>query len=45
VIGVELARELVRAFLGAEFMGEERHRRRLEKIRLLEVRYRGGGNP
>ncbi len=45
VIGVELARELVRAFLGAEFMGEERHRRRLEKIRLLEARYRGGGNP
>jgi ribose 5-phosphate isomerase B len=45
VIGVELARELVRAFLGAEFMGEERHRRRLEKIRLLEARYRGRGNP
>lgn len=45
VIGVELARELVRAFLGAEFMGEERHRRRLEKIRLLEARYRCGGNP
>jgi RpiB/LacA/LacB family sugar-phosphate isomerase len=46
VIGVELARELVRAFLGAEFTGEERHRRRLEKILLLEARYkRGGGNP
>lgn len=45
VIGVELARELVRAFLGAEFTREERHRRRLEKIRLLEARYRNGGNP
>jgi RpiB/LacA/LacB family sugar-phosphate isomerase len=45
VIGVELARELVRAFLGAEFTKVERHRRRLEKIRLLEGRYRNGGNP
>ncbi len=45
VIGVELARELVRVFLGAEFTGEERHRRRVEKIRLMEVRYRRGGNP
>jgi ribose 5-phosphate isomerase B len=32
VIGGELARELVRAFLGARFSGEERHRRRLEKV-------------
>ncbi len=39
VIGTELARELVRAFLGAEFTGEERHRRRLEKVRALEIRY------
>ncbi len=39
VIGVELARELIRAFLGAKFTGEERHRRRLEKIRALEARY------
>jgi ribose 5-phosphate isomerase B len=45
VIGVELARELVRVFLGAEFTGEERHRRRVEKIRLMEARYRRGGNP
>ena len=37
VIGVELARELVRAFLLAKFTGEERHRRRLEKVRALEV--------
>jgi ribose 5-phosphate isomerase B len=41
VIGVEMARELVRVFLGAEFSGEERHRRRLEKVIALEVRYSG----
>src|SRR5713101_9934256 len=39
VIGVEMARELVRAFVGAVFSGEERHRRRLEKITTLEIRY------
>ncbi|MBV9463227.1 MAG: ribose 5-phosphate isomerase B [Verrucomicrobiae bacterium] len=36
VIGVELAKDLVKGFLGARFTGEERHRRRLEKIRKLE---------
>jgi ribose 5-phosphate isomerase B len=41
VIGLELARELVRAYLGAEFTGEERHRRRLDKITKLE-NYRFG---
>jgi len=41
VIGPELARELVRAFLGANYTGEERHRRRLEKVRALEKRYAG----
>ena len=39
VIGPVLAEELVRAFLGAEFEGEERHRRRLEKVSALEARY------
>jgi len=38
VIGVELAAELVRAFLGAQFSNEERHLRRLEKIRALEAK-------
>ena len=36
IIGVELALELVRAFLAAKFSGEERHRRRLEKIDAIE---------
>ena len=36
VIGPELAAELVRDFLGARFSGEERHRRRLNKIIALE---------
>ncbi len=39
VIGPELAKELVRAFLEARFSGEERHRRRLEKLRRLEARF------
>src|SRR5579872_3203680 len=42
VIGEELARELVRAFLAARFTGEERHLRRLEKIKLIESRYGRG---
>jgi len=36
VLGPALAEELVRAFLGAEFSGAERHRRRLEKIQHFE---------
>jgi ribose 5-phosphate isomerase B len=36
VIGEELAKELVSAFLAARFTGEERHRRRLDKIKALE---------
>jgi ribose 5-phosphate isomerase B len=39
VIGIELARELVNNFLAAKFNGEERHRRRIEKIKALEKRY------
>jgi len=39
IIGVELARELVENFLAAKFSGEERHRRRVEKIKALERRY------
>ncbi|HEV3254327.1 MAG TPA: ribose 5-phosphate isomerase B [Candidatus Acidoferrales bacterium] len=39
VIGGALAKELAATFLHAVFSGEERHVRRLEKIRLLEERY------
>lgn len=36
VIGVEMAKELVRAFLGAAFTEETRHLRRLAKVARLE---------
>ena len=36
VIGIELAKELVVNFLSAEYVGEERHQRRLDKIAALE---------
>ncbi|HTD86040.1 MAG TPA: ribose 5-phosphate isomerase B [Candidatus Binatia bacterium] len=39
VIGESLALELVTAFLNAKYTGEERHKRRLEKIRAIEKRY------
>ena len=39
VIGPELAKELVRAFLGATFSGEERHRRRLGKVQAIEAQH------
>jgi ribose 5-phosphate isomerase B len=39
VIGEALAVELVRAFLGASFSGETRHRRRLEKIAAMEAKF------
>lgn len=38
VIGYELAHELVRAFLSAQFTHEERHERRLAKVVALEQR-------
>ena len=36
VIGIELAREIVLAFLAATFSQEERHERRLRKINVIE---------
>ena len=45
VIGRELALELVRAFLEARFTAEERHRRRLEKVKALEARSAGPQRP
>jgi len=40
IIGPALAMELVRAFVAARFSGEERHVRRLGKVKALETRYR-----
>jgi RpiB/LacA/LacB family sugar-phosphate isomerase len=39
VIGSSLAREIVTTFLGATFSGEDRHLRRLNKIREIEARF------
>jgi ribose 5-phosphate isomerase B len=39
VIGPSLAAELVRAFIRAEFSGADRHRRRLEKVKQLELHH------
>jgi ribose 5-phosphate isomerase B len=36
VVGLELALDIVRAFVNARFTGEERHRRRLAKIGAIE---------
>jgi ribose 5-phosphate isomerase B len=39
VVGVALAQDLVRAFMGAKFSNEERHVRRLGKVKALETKY------
>jgi ribose 5-phosphate isomerase B len=39
VIGVALAQDLIKAFLGAKFTNEERHVRRLGKVKALEAKY------
>ncbi|MFZ0931211.1 MAG: RpiB/LacA/LacB family sugar-phosphate isomerase [Syntrophobacteraceae bacterium] len=38
VVGYELAQDLVHEFLRARFKGDERFRRRLQKVKILEVR-------
>jgi len=40
IIGIALAKDIVQAFFGAEFTGEERHIRRLKKVKEIEERYR-----
>lgn len=42
VVGVKLAEDLVKAFLAARFTEEERHVRRLGKIRALENKFGAG---
>lgn len=39
VIGVALAQELVKAFLAGKFTNEERHVRRLAKVKALETKF------
>jgi RpiB/LacA/LacB family sugar-phosphate isomerase len=41
VVGSELAKELARAFVAANFTGEERHVRRLAKVHALDARRAG----
>jgi RpiB/LacA/LacB family sugar-phosphate isomerase len=41
VIASALARDLVRTYLDARFTGEERHARRLAKIRAIEKKFSG----
>ena len=39
VIGESVALELVRAFLNAQYTKEDRHQRRLEKVKSIEARF------
>jgi RpiB/LacA/LacB family sugar-phosphate isomerase len=39
IVGPALAHELVEAFLAARFSGDERHVRRLDKVKALEARF------
>jgi ribose 5-phosphate isomerase B len=43
VIGVKLAEDVVKVFLGAKFTNEERHVRRLAKVKALEAKFAAGG--
>jgi ribose 5-phosphate isomerase B len=36
IVGMSLAKEVVAAYLDARFSGEERHKRRLEKVKAIE---------
>jgi ribose 5-phosphate isomerase B len=42
IIGVEVVKGLVKAFLGAEFSTEVRHRRRVGKVHAIEMKNFGG---
>lgn len=39
IIGEKLAEDLVKTFLGAKFTAEERHLRRLNKVKTIEAKY------
>jgi RpiB/LacA/LacB family sugar-phosphate isomerase len=42
ILGSALSHELVKSYLDAEFSGEERHRRRLAKVKSIEDRFLRG---
>lgn len=42
IVGVELAKELIAAFLKAKFSEEDRHRRRLQKVLDIEAKWAKG---
>jgi len=42
IIGSKLAEDLVKAFLAARFTNEERHVRRLGKVKALEAKFAAG---
>lgn len=44
IIGIEVAKEVVRTWLSSSFSGDQRHRRRLAKIRELEESLRLGAH-
>jgi ribose 5-phosphate isomerase B len=39
VVGINIAREIVEAFLSATFSAEDRHQRRVNKVKDIEARY------
>jgi ribose 5-phosphate isomerase B len=39
IIGIELARSLVDSYLSAKFSNEERHKRRLNKVKAIEAEF------
>jgi RpiB/LacA/LacB family sugar-phosphate isomerase len=44
VIGESVALELVSAFLNSKYTGEDRHQRRLDKVKAIEGRYTAKGS-
>jgi ribose 5-phosphate isomerase B len=42
IVGPELMREIVQAFISARFSGEDRHVRRLSKTKAIELKYLRG---
>lgn len=42
IVGGALAQDMVRAYLAAEYTNEERHARRLGKVKAIEAKYCGG---